>query len=151
MHTHPTTGSRASLTYIAPVFRVADLSRSLAFYRDRLGFVVDFIYETSYASVVRDGCYIHLKRAPAIPRDHEAFAREEHLDACIAVENAEVLSRTFASAGVPFLIPVREVPYGTEFYVRDPDGYVLAFVQPASGDAAPKQSNQTKQPDSLSS
>jgi hypothetical protein len=23
------------------------------------------------------------------------------------------------------------MPYGTEFYVRDPDGYILGFVQPA--------------------
>ena len=22
------------------------------------------------------------------------------------------------------------MPYGTEFYVRDPDGYILGFVQP---------------------
>ena len=37
------------VTYIAPVFQVADLARSLAFYRDQLGFEVTFIYEGSYA------------------------------------------------------------------------------------------------------
>jgi catechol 2,3-dioxygenase-like lactoylglutathione lyase family enzyme len=37
----------ANLTYIAPVFRVTDLSRSLAFYRDQLGFTVEFVYEGS--------------------------------------------------------------------------------------------------------
>ena len=37
------------VTYIAPVFQVADLARSLAFYRDQLGFEVAFIYEGSYA------------------------------------------------------------------------------------------------------
>ena len=43
-----------SLTYIAPVFQVADLARSLAFYRDQLGFDVAFVYEGSYADVCRD-------------------------------------------------------------------------------------------------
>ena len=32
----------ADLAYIAPVFRVADLARSLAFYRERLGFERNF-------------------------------------------------------------------------------------------------------------
>ena len=44
----------ADLAYVAPVFRVADLARSLAFYRDRLGFDLDFSYEDFYASVCRD-------------------------------------------------------------------------------------------------
>jgi catechol 2,3-dioxygenase-like lactoylglutathione lyase family enzyme len=30
----------ASLSYIAPVFRVTDLARALTFYRDRLGFLL---------------------------------------------------------------------------------------------------------------
>ena len=57
------------VTYIAPVFQVADLARSLAFYRDQHGFEVAFIYEGSYADVCRDGCHIHLKCAPPAPRD----------------------------------------------------------------------------------
>ena len=30
-----------------------------------------------------------------------------------------------------FSVPLRQMPYGVEFYVRDPDGYVLGFVEPA--------------------
>src|SRR5688572_19743004 len=36
---------RPTLSYVAPVFRVTDLPRSLAYYRDRLGFEVEFDYE----------------------------------------------------------------------------------------------------------
>ena len=43
--------SRRSLHYVAPVFRVADLSRSLEYYRARLGFEVEFNYEGFYAGV----------------------------------------------------------------------------------------------------
>ena len=118
----------ASLSYIAPVFRVADIARSLAFYCDQLSFVVEFVYEGFYAGVCRDNCRIHLKCAPAA-RDQAAFERENHVDVCIGVHNAEFLSAQFASTGVPFILPLREMAYGQEFFVRDPDGYVLGFVQ----------------------
>jgi catechol 2,3-dioxygenase-like lactoylglutathione lyase family enzyme len=119
-----------SLKYIAPVLRVSDLARSLAFYRDKLGFELDFSYEGFYASVRRDGCYIHLNCAPPTPRDQAAFERAEHIDACLVVQGVEALAAGFAVAGVSFTVPLRRMPYGSEFYVRDPDGYVLGFVQP---------------------
>ena len=123
--------AEGSLTYIAPVLRVVDLTRSLAFYRDQLGFDLDFCYEEFYASVSRDGCRIHLQCAQPTSRDQAAFERAEFIDACIAVRNVEALAATFRSADVPFAVPLREMPYGVEFYVRDPDGYVLGFIQPA--------------------
>ena len=119
------------LTYIAPVFRVRDLKRSLAFYRDQLGFGLDFCYADFYASVSRDGCHLHLQCAGPSPRDQAAFERAELIDACVVVPDAEALSSIFASAGVPFTVTLRHMPYGVEFYIRDPDGYVLGFVQPA--------------------
>jgi catechol 2,3-dioxygenase-like lactoylglutathione lyase family enzyme len=118
-----------TLTHIAPVFRVADVPRSLAFYRDRLGFTVEFVHESFYAGVCRDGCHIHLKCSSPIPRDQTVFEGEEQIDACIGVSSAETLAESFASAGVSFLVSLRRMPYGTEFYIRDPDGYVLGFVQ----------------------
>lgn len=121
----------ATLSYIAPVLRVADLSKSIAFYRDKLGFEVEFNYENFYASVNRDGARIHLSCTAPAQRDQAAFEREEHIDACAVVCGAEALAATFASAGVPFSVPLRQMPYGTEFYVRDPDGYIIGFVQPA--------------------
>jgi len=122
----------AGVVYIAPVLRVADLRRSLAFYRERRGFDVDFSYEEFYASVSRDGGRIHLQCARANPRDQAAVEREEFLDACVVVRNAEALSLAYAAAGVSFTVPLRRMPYGVEFYVRDPDGYILGFVEPAS-------------------
>ena len=119
------------LNYIAPVFRVADLQRSLAFYRDRLGFEVEFNYENIYASVSRDGCRIHLSCGAPAPRDQAAFESAEHIDACAVVDGVEKLSESFAAAGAPFSVPLRRMPYGTECYVRDPDGYIVSFVQPA--------------------
>ncbi len=121
-----------SFSYIAPVFRVKDLARSLAFYREQLGFELEFNYENVYASVYRDGCRIHLQCAPPAQRDQAAFERSEHLDACVVIRNAEAIAQTFTTAKVTFTVRLRQMPYGMEFYVRDPDGYILGFIQPAS-------------------
>jgi len=120
-----------ALRHIAPVFRVADLARSLAFYRDVLGFEFEFSYEDFYASVRRQGCHIHLQCAPPAARDQAEFEAPEHLDACLIVEGIDELAARFADAGAPFSVPLRRMPYGAEFYVRDPDGYILGFVEPA--------------------
>ena len=116
---------------MAPVFRVSDLARSISFYREQLGFQLDFSYEDFYASVHRDGCYIHLSCSTPMARDQAAFERAEHLDACSVVSVVEALAREFAAAGATFSVPLRTMPYGKEFYVRDPDGYIIGFVQPA--------------------
>ena len=119
------------LGHIAPVFRVKDMARSLAFYRAQLGFELEFLYENFYASVFRDGCHLHLQCAPPAERDQAAFERNEHLDACVIVRDTNELSQSLTAADVTFWVPVRQMSYGSEFYVRDPDGYILGFVQPA--------------------
>lgn len=119
-----------SLRHMAPVFRVRDLARSIRFYEEQLGFELDFSYEDFYASVRRDGCYIHLKCASHITRDQRAFELDEELDACVEVSSAEKLAAEFSATGASFSVPLRMMSYGTEFYVRDPDGYIIGFVQP---------------------
>ena len=98
------------------------MARSLAFYRAQLGFELEFMYENFYASVVRDGCHLHLQCAPPSERDQVAFERNEHLDACVIVRDAHELSQSLTAADVTFGVPVRQMSYGSEFYVRDPDG-----------------------------
>ena len=55
----------AQITGIAPQFLVDDLDRAIAYYRDRLGFGLDFTYQSLYAGVRRDGFAIHLKHGTA--------------------------------------------------------------------------------------
>jgi catechol 2,3-dioxygenase-like lactoylglutathione lyase family enzyme len=43
------------LTGIAPQFLVDDLDRAIAYYRNKLGFELDFENQSFYASVTRDG------------------------------------------------------------------------------------------------
>jgi catechol 2,3-dioxygenase-like lactoylglutathione lyase family enzyme len=118
-----------NLSYIAPVFRVADLHRSLSYYREQLGFDTEFVYEGFYAGVLCEGCRIHLKCAPVSMRDQAIFEAEENLDVCFSVRDAETLASQLSAKGAVFSVKLRAMPYGKEFYIRDPDGYILGFVQ----------------------
>jgi len=124
-----TTRSAVTLNFVAPVLRVSDLPRSISYYRDRLGFEIDFSYEGFYASVSRDGCRVHLKCAERDRRDQVAFETAQHLDVCFGISNAEALASHFVSSGADLSVPLRSMPYGHELYVRDPDGYILGFIQ----------------------
>ena len=57
--------------------------------------------------------------------------RAEQLNACAVISAAAKLADEFRAAGAPFSVPLRTMPYGLDSYVRDPDGYILGFVQPA--------------------
>ena len=117
------------LNHVAPVFRVADLDRSISYYQHNLGFNVEFQHGGFYASLVRDGCHVHLRHAD--PRQHyqAEFEADEYVDACFNVQDAFYLASQFAKAGAKFAVPLRDTSYGKEFYVSDPDGHILAFVQ----------------------
>jgi predicted enzyme related to lactoylglutathione lyase len=117
------------LISVAPVFLVANLDRALAYYRDRLGFAAGFVYGNAYAGISREGCALHLKQATPVQRDQEAFEAAEHLDACFGVRDARALAADFAERGAHVSVAMREMPYGSEFYVRDPDGHILGFVE----------------------
>lgn len=121
--------SPKSITFVAPVLHVSDLGRSVAYYRNRLGFDLEFEYEGFYASVLRDGCRVHLKCAERSGRDQKAFEAAENLDACFGVADAEVLVSELSASGATISVNLRDMPYGREFYVRDPDGYILGFIQ----------------------
>src|SRR5690242_11387904 len=115
----------SKLDYIAPVFRVSDLSRSLSYYQEKLGFQLEFNYDDFYACVFRDACRIHLKKSDPPRRDSDP----DHIDACLGVDDAAAMASQFAASGAQFSVPLRSMEYGKEFYVSDPDGYVLGFVE----------------------
>ena len=120
----------ARLKSIAPQFLVDDLDAALAYYRERLGFAVDFVYESFYARVTRDGATIHLKRAPKTLADRVHRKEHEHLDAYVAVAGVEALYQELQSCGARISKPLGVRPWGhTDFYVEDADGYILCFSE----------------------
>ena len=125
------TSERATqLTGIAPQFLVDDLDRAAAYYCDKLGFELDFKYESFYAAVSRDGFGIHLECAPKLAAEREHRKQNEHLDAYVGVHGIQSLFRELTTRGARVLKPLEERPWSCiDFYVEDPDGYVLCFSE----------------------
>ena len=118
------------ITGIAPQFLVDDIDRAVAYYRDKLGFEVDFVYESFYASVSRDGFAIHLKDAPRVAADRVHRKQNEHLDVSIAVSGIRDLFSELQRRGANVIRPLEERPWAClDFYVEDPDGYILCFSE----------------------
>jgi catechol 2,3-dioxygenase-like lactoylglutathione lyase family enzyme len=123
----------ARLTGVAPQFLVDDLSAAIAYYRERLGFGVAFCYDSFYAGVSRDGFAIHLKCAPKTLSDRSHRKQNEHLDAYISVTGVATLHDELRSRGAVITKPLEARPWSCiDFYVEDPDGYILCFSEPTA-------------------
>lgn len=120
----------ARINAIAPQFLVDDLDRALTYYRDKLGFALDFRYESFYAGIVRDGLSIHLKCAPKTISDRAHRKRNEHLDAYVDVTGIDDLYEELTQRGARVTKPLDERPWSCkDFYVEDLDGYILCFSE----------------------
>jgi catechol 2,3-dioxygenase-like lactoylglutathione lyase family enzyme len=122
--------SAARISGIVPQFLVDNLDRAIAYYRDKLGFELDFKYESFYASVTRDGYAIHLKEAEKLVADRAHRKENEHLDAYIAVSGIRELFGELQARGANVIAPLKEEPWAcVDFYVEDPDGYILCLSE----------------------
>jgi catechol 2,3-dioxygenase-like lactoylglutathione lyase family enzyme len=122
--------SAARINGIAPQFLVGDLEQAVAYYRDRLGFQLDFVYESFYASVSRNGFAIHLKHGAPVASDRAHRKQNEHLDAHLSVSGVRELFAELEARGADVIKPLEERPWAcVDFYVEDPDGYILCFSE----------------------
>ena len=114
---------------MSPLLPVADLDRSLAFYSEHLGFTIDFRYEDFYAGMVKDNFTIHFKCGKPDPAEREDRRKNEDLDLVFAVSAIGELYDAMKGGPVQIIQPLREMPYGREFYISDPDGYIISFIE----------------------
>jgi len=120
----------AWISIAAPQFLVNSLCDAIAFYEGRLGFRCDFVYSDFYACVSRDGAAIHLKCAPKLEAERAHRKMGEHLDAYLVVSGIDELHEEFVRRGAPIVKPLEKREWGTrDFYVEDPDGYILCFSE----------------------
>lgn len=126
----PSIEAVSKITSLAPQFLVDDLSAAISYYRDRLGFEADFVYESFYASVSRDGFSIHLKCASKTVADRTHRKENEHLDAYVGVRGIEALFDELKSKEAHIIRSLEERPWACkDFYVEDSDGYILCFSE----------------------
>ena len=122
-----TTKTKPRVTSFAPQFLVDDLDRSMAYYQ-KLGFSFGEPWDGFYAIGLADGLEIHLKEAPKNPAEREYRRANEHLDAAAGVDGIEAFYEQCIANGITIRTPLTPTAWGTkDFYIEDPDGYVISF------------------------
>ena len=121
---------------VAPYFIVSDVVASAAFYRDKLGFHYERLWNDppSFCIVWRNGVAVmlaELGRSGAI-RPNRTFDPEGGAwDAYVWIDDADTLFEEFRSKGVTIVREPFDQPYDCrDFEIDDCNGYRLCFGQP---------------------
>jgi catechol 2,3-dioxygenase-like lactoylglutathione lyase family enzyme len=127
--------AKRNLASITPFFIVKDLQTSIAYYRERLGFQLDFQGpddDPYYAKVSRDGIGIMLKEIlpEVLPCPNHTRHEWARWDAYIYTMDPDLLFEEFTQRGVSFVKKLSFIDEGLwGFEITDADGYVVAFFQ----------------------
>jgi uncharacterized glyoxalase superfamily protein PhnB len=121
-----------TLRQVWPLLAVGDVGRSLAFYRDALGFDLAGRAEadgrTFWCRLARDGVSIMLQQADREDGTPETWGRGVAI--YFVCDDADALFEEFSGRGVALGKPVL-ADYGMkQFFVPDPDGYTICFESP---------------------
>jgi uncharacterized glyoxalase superfamily protein PhnB len=114
---------------IAPVFFTTDIPRTLAYYKEKLGFECLGRWQDPpvYAIVARDERAIHFRCAEPPTASLDKYA-DELLDAYLFVDDADALYAEYKTKGVEIERELGDMPWHSrEFVVKDCDGRLLAF------------------------
>jgi len=118
---------------VAPCFPVADISATIRWYEEQLGFIGDpfpaaepYVFAILYLGDVE----IMLQRVEGYEKpDLYSSRRGGVWDAYFRVEGVKDLFESVREEAT-ILQPLRKQPYGNwEFEVQDPNGYVLVFSE----------------------
>ena len=130
--------SKATIVGAEPQLFVTDIEKSCEFYREKLGFSLVFSYGKPpyYALVGRDAARLNLRCVERAVIEPAVRDREELLSVSMTVATAgeiKLLFLEFQSAGVAFHQTLKKQPWGARnFVVKDPDGNLLLFADPAN-------------------
>jgi catechol 2,3-dioxygenase-like lactoylglutathione lyase family enzyme len=127
--------TRPTTTAISPFFIVSNVDRTVAFYREKLGFETTFQQPDRnpfFAIIRRDGAQLLLKSDGEVsplpnPQRHPSM----RWDAFVYAPDPDALAAEFADHGAAFSAPLADTHDGLRgFELTDPDGYVLFFGRP---------------------
>jgi len=102
----------------APILSVTDMSASLHFYVDVLGFRNADWGSDAFTAVNRDAAGIYLCRGGQGAPGTWAW---------VGVEDVQALYEEYRASGAKIRHAPRNYPWALEMHVEDPDGHVLRF------------------------
>jgi uncharacterized glyoxalase superfamily protein PhnB len=114
---------KAKFTSLTPIFSVSDLSKSIEFYTDTLGFQLDFIYGEPqfYAGLFKDSIELHL-----VSKNLRQHAGSGNLS--ILTDEVDDLHQKLIEAKVQIIVPPDDRDYGLrDFSCKDLDGNIIVF------------------------
>ena len=123
----------AELQSVSACFSVADISATIQWYEEQLGFIGDPFPDREpyvFAILRRDDIEIFLQRIEGYEKPDVYDRRSGGVwDAYIRVEGIKDLYDSVREEAT-IVQPLRLQPYGNwEFEVKDPNGYVLVFSE----------------------
>jgi len=128
------------LKKLTPNLIVADVERSMTFYRDVLGFVVERTVPDAapyvFAIVQSGNVEVYLNASGPATEEYPAFKGRPLGGTLTLFIEVEDIRGSYCQLKdrVPVVMPLETKWYGvTEFAFLDPDGYVITFAQPESG------------------
>lgn len=122
------------ISSISPCFIVRDVTAAISFYRDMLGFEVEYQHpdkDPFFAIVRHDSAMIFVKSVGVDPTPNRTRHPWAGWDAYVSVADPDGLAAEFTARGATFLTPLKDTSDGLRgFEIEDADGYVLFFGRP---------------------
>lgn len=123
-------GETATL-FSTPVLHVADVNASTAFYRDQLGFRIDFLHGSPpfYGAVSRDGARLHLKLVHESVFDVNAARKEGLIMAYIDAPSVRELYSEYRATSVEIVQKLYQTGVGRHRLHRSRSGRQLNRIR----------------------
>ncbi len=134
MSTHP---FNKHLTGAATMLVVDDLEKSIAFYRDKLGFEVRMYWEDNIAGLSNGAINLYLfvespptPDKPTIHLENRNAPNRPSVIIVLEVNDCHAAYQILVEQGVGFLTPPFEPPWGGwRCFALDPDGYLIELEE----------------------
>lgn len=125
---------------VGTILAVADVDRSVSFYRDHLSFIVEATYgDPPYATLIRNGVRLSFAEQghpaedrPGVEMVAPPNRSRQSVVLVLEVTDAAAIHAELVVEGVPILAEPYAPPWGgLRFFVVDPDGFLVEIEQPA--------------------
>lgn len=120
-----------AITGIIPQLRTTDMTSSIGFYTQKLGFSVEFNYQDFYTGIRAGSQVFHLKLVDEQDPSIAYVDEGGHFHLYLGTKNVIEFAAQLKAKGVPLVKDVHETPWNTrEIVIHDDQGHTLYIGEP---------------------